>query len=366
MLTHDFNYELPKKQIALHPAMPRDHARLMILERTKKNISDHYFYELKDLLKEGDLLVANNSKVMPARLFGKNNSGKKIEVLLLRPININTWKCLVKGGKEKELDFGLMKGTISRINDDFCIKFSLEGELLINEIHKIGHMPLPPYIQNLRPEIKKDKIDYQTIYAKEEGSAAAPTAGLHFTKRLLRELDEKGVEIEFVTLHVGAGTFQPVKTDVVEEHKMHSEYFEISKETAIAINKAKREGRRIIAVGTTAIRALEAAASTGHYLVTDLVTGVTGSDPAKQPRQACQGSDPWQIGSGSGWTDIFIYPGYEFKVVDGLITNFHLPKSSLLMLVAAFAGKKFTLEAYETAVKKGYRFYSYGDAMLIL
>ena len=350
MLTQDFDYVLPKEKIADHPASPRDHARLMVLDRKKKTISDHFFYELKDLLKEGDLLVANDSKVLPARLYGQSSSGKRVEVLLLNAVNANTWKALVRGGKEEELDFGCFRGVAKRSEENFEVAFDLAGRELLEAVHTVGLVPLPPYIKREKAD-EHDERDYQTVYAHEEGSAAAPTAGLHFTKRLMRELEEKGIDVEFVTLHVGLGTFKPVKTDVVEEHKMHAEYFEISESTAAAINKAKREGRRIIAIGTTTVRVLESVASLSR---SDL-------DRLDQVRAI------------SGWTEIFIYPGYEFKVTDGLITNFHLPKSSLMMLVAAFAGpgrpeagKKFTMEAYQKAVEGPYKFYSYGDAMLIL
>ena len=369
MLTQDFNYNLPKEKIALEPVIPRDHARLMVLNRKKKTIEDHYFYELKDLLKEGDLLVANDSKVIPARLYGKSVSGKTVEVLLVSPKNENTWTALVRGGKEQELDFGLFSGLVKKVGDDFEVSFSLSSRELMEAVHKVGEMPMPPYIKRETP-YEHDKIDYQTIYAREEGSVAAPTAGLHFTKRLIRELEEKGIDIEFVTLHVGLGTFQPVKTDVVEEHKMHAEYFSISKETAEAVSRAKKEGRRVIAVGTTTVRVLESISyKTRHHDTPNRHPEFISGSPQFQDRILKQVQNDvidWEVQLGSGWTDIFIYPGYKFKVVDGLITNFHLPKSSLIMLVSAFAGKKFTMETYKKAVEEPYRFYSYGDAMLVL
>jgi S-adenosylmethionine:tRNA ribosyltransferase-isomerase len=336
MLTQDFDFYLPKDKIASHPVSPRDHSRLMVLDKKKKKISDHFFYELKDILKEGDLLIANDSKVLPARLYGTCERGKKIEVLLLRAISDNKWEALVRGGKEEVLDFSGVRGKVEKVGEAFELIFEIGGPNLIKHIYKIGEMPLPPYIKRESPN-EKDKQDYQTIFASKEGSVAAPTAGLHFTQRLLRELEEKGIDLEFVTLHIGLGTFRPVKTDVVQDHKMHSESYWVSKNTAEAINKAKKEGRRVIAIGTTSLRTLEAASQSGGQVV-----------------------------EGFGSTDIFIYPGYKFKVTSGLITNFHLPKSTLMMLVSAFGGKELVKNAYQKAIEGPYRFYSYGDAMLLL
>jgi len=340
VLTQDFDYNLPKEKIALKPVYPKDHSKLLHLDRKKRKFSDYHFYDLKDLLKEGDLLVFNNSKVIPARIYGVNLNGVKKEVLLLKNIDDFSWEALVKKGKEEELDFKLFKGHVSKKDDIFIVKFNLKKSDFLEALEKIGEMPLPPYIKR-EGALESDRLDYQTVYALKEGSVAAPTAGLHFTDRLFRELDEKGIEFAFVTLHVGLGTFRPVKTDVVEEHKMHKESFEINKETALKIEKAKKEGRRVIAVGTTTVRVLESVAQ--------------------------KGLDPFHAKEGGGGeTDIFIYPGYKFQIIDGLITNFHLPKSSLIMLISAFAGRKLVLKAYQHAIDNEYRFYSYGDGMLIL
>lgn len=350
----EFYYELPKELIAQDPLEDRSASRLMHVNRETGAWEHKVFKDVIEYLEPGDCLVVNNTKVIPARLFGVRekvetegeNKGKtvlttgKIEVLLLKRKENDIWETLVKPGKKckpgTRLDFGngLLKAEVLEVVEDGnrLIQFHYEG--IFEEIlDQLGQMPLPPYITH---ELK-DKNRYQTVYAKYEGSAAAPTAGLHFTKELLEKIKAKGVEIASVTLHVGLGTFRPVKVENVLEHHMHSEYYSITEEEAEKINKAKREGHRIIAVGTTSCRALESAASEDGVI------------PAV-----------------SGWTDIFIYPGYRFKVLDGLITNFHLPESTLLMLVSAFAGKDHMMAAYEEAVKEKYRFFSFGDAMLLL
>ncbi|WP_196593767.1 tRNA preQ1(34) S-adenosylmethionine ribosyltransferase-isomerase QueA [Pectinatus sottacetonis] len=340
MLLTDFDYDLPEELIAQTPAEKRDHSRLMVLNRQEQSIGHEHFFNIKSLLKPGDTLVFNNTRVIPARLIGhRAETGGKVEVFLLRRLNGNRWETLVKPGKK------------ARIGD--CIKFGDELTCTIKEhtdfggrvveffykgiweeiLDRLGQTPLPPYIH----EKLKDKERYQTVYAKENGSAAAPTAGLHFTKELLQELKDRGVNLEFITLHVGLGTFRPVNEKNIEDHVMHTEYFHIDEQTAQRITAAKKRGSRIIAVGTTSIRTLESAAFED------------GTLPAK-----------------SGETGIFIYPGYKFKIVDGIITNFHLPKSTLIMLISAFAGREFVLKAYNIAVQERYRFFSFGDAMLIL
>jgi len=336
MLTQDFDFNLPKEKIANQPVHPKDHSRLMVIDRKKKKITDHFFYELKDILKEGDLLIANDSKVLTAKIYGISSLGRKIEVFLVKVINDNSWEVLIKEGREEVLDFAGIRGLIKKKLDNFEITFERGGQELINHIYNIGEIPLSPYIKREKLS-DKDKKDYQTIFATKEGSVAAPTAGLHFTKRLVRELEEKGIDLELVTFHVGIGAFKPVKTDVIQDHKMRSESYYISRQTADAVNKAKKEGRRIIAVGTTSLRALEAASE-----------------------------DNGLIKTGSGSTDIFIYPGYDFKVVNGMITNFHLPKSTLIILVSAFGGKNLVMGAYKKALEGPYRFYNYGDAMILL
>lgn len=338
MQLSDFDYDLPQELIAQHPAERRDASRLMVLNREQQSITHRHFYDLTDYVKEGDVLVFNDTKVMPARLMGvKEETGAHIEVLLLKRRENDEWEVLVKPGKRVKI------GTKIVFSDElFCeviahtdfggriVRFSYQG--IFEEIlDRLGEMPLPPYIT----ERLADKDRYQTVYAREKGSAAAPTAGLHFTPELLTNLQNQGVECIFITLHVGLGTFRPVNTDEITEHKMHSEYYSITDEAAARINLAKEQGRRVIAVGTTAVRTLETAAA-DH-----------------------------RIHSGSGWTDIFIYPGYQYQMVDALITNFHLPKSTLLMLVSALAGREYILKAYREAVEKKYRFFSFGDAMLI-
>lgn len=307
----------------------------MVLLRKEQKIEHRRFYELPEFLKEGNGVVLNNTKVIPARLFGKTDAGKEFEVLLEERINPRLWKGIMRNPKHGmmiEFDGGLKGKVLRDGRDRWLVEFE---EIADGYIERFGKMPLPLYIRR-EPE-ERDRIFYQTIYAKAEGAIAAPTAGLHFTERLLDEICEKGVEIQYVTLHVGAGTFKPVKTDDIREHSIHPEYREIPEQTALAVNRAKREGRRIIAVGTTAVRALE-----------------SGVDERGNLQPAV------------GLTELFIYPGFQFRIVDGLITNFHLPRSTLLMLVSAFAGREFIIEAYEEAIKEGYRFLSYGDAMLIL
>lgn len=340
MKTDDFDFDLDESLIAQHPIKNRDESRLMVMSRSSGEISHKKFYDIIDYLNPGDVLVLNDTRVIPARLFG-NRPGKdeKIEVLLVQRGDDDVWETLVKPGKKmklgSEISFGdgLLKGEVVDISDEGnrFVKFYYDG--IFEEIlDKLGNMPLPPYIT----EKLEDKERYQTVYAKHEGSAAAPTAGLHFTKELLKKIEEKGVIVKFVTLHVGLGTFRPVKVDDVEKHNMHSEMYIMPKDTADAINEAKKNSKNIIAVGTTCIRTLESVAKKHGDIRED-----------------------------SGWTDIFIYPGFEFKVVDSLITNFHLPKSTLLMLVSAFSTKENILRAYDIAVKERYRFFSFGDAMFI-
>lgn len=336
----DFYYELPQELIAQDPLKDRSDSRLMVLNRRSGEISHRIFREITDYLKPKDCLVINNTKVIPARLYGiREDTGAKIELLLLKRKENDIWETLVKPGKKAKtgtkISFGegLLKGEIIDVIEDGnrLIHFSYEG--IFEEIlDELGQMPLPPYITHAL----QDKNRYQTVYAKYDGSAAAPTAGLHFTPELLEQIQTMGVKIAEVTLHVGLGTFRPVKVSDVLSHHMHSEYFQIDTEAADLINQTKDAGGRIISVGTTSTRTLESAADeTGH------------------------------IKAQSGWTDIFIYPGYSFKVIDGLITNFHLPESTLLMLVSALAGREQILSAYQTAVKEKYRFFSFGDAMFI-
>lgn len=348
----DFNYELPKELIAQDPLENRSSSRLMHVDKATGNYEHKMFTDIVDYLSAGDCLVINNTKVIPARLYGvREKAGEgskkketvlttgKIEILLLKRREDNIWEALVKPGKKcrpgTRLDFGngKLKAEILQIIEDGnrLIQFFYEG--IFEEIlDELGQMPLPPYITH---ELK-DKNRYQTVYAKYDGSAAAPTAGLHFTKELLQKIRDKGVVIADVTLHVGLGTFRPVKVENVLEHHMHSEYYTIREEDANKINEAKKSGHKVIAVGTTSCRALESAGRQG------------------------------QVFPVSGWTDIFIYPGYQFQVIDGLITNFHLPESTLLMLVSAFVGREHILAAYKEAVKEKYRFFSFGDAMLLL
>ena len=341
MLKKDFWYDLPKELIAQEPADPRDSARLMVLDRKNDTIEHRIFHDLPEYLNAGDVLVVNNSKVLPARLMGvKVPTGAVCEVLLLRQAHGDTWECLARPGRRMQagtkLSFG--DGSLTATVDETLpdgnkyVTFQYDTQTLYEKLDEFGKMPLPPYITRQL----EDQSQYQTVYAKELGSAAAPTAGLHFTPELLQQIKDMGVDIAEVTLHVGLGTFRPVKVDDVEKHHMHSEFYIVEEDQAKLINDTKAAGGRVIAVGTTSCRTLESA---------------TGEDGV--------------LKSGSGWTEIFIYPGYKFKMIDGLITNFHLPESTLLMLVSALAGKEHIMAAYEEAVKERYRFFSFGDAMMI-
>ena len=339
MLLSDFDYNLPEELIAQTPCVERDHSRLMVLNRESKSIKHEHFYDIKKYLKKGDTLVFNDTKVMPARLIGhRAKTGGKVEVFLLRRVEGDKWEALVKPGKKAQL------GNIIEFSDELScevldhtdfggriVEFKYKG--IFEEIlDRLGETPLPPYIH----EKLDDKNRYQTVYARENGSAAAPTAGLHFTKELLEEIKAMGVNLAFVTLHVGLGTFRPVNVENITEHKMHKEFYHVEKEAVDIINKTKQNGGRVIAVGTTSIRTLESAAK-----------------------------DDGTISPVAGETGIFIYPGYKFKLVDAIITNFHLPKSTLIMLISAFAGREYVLSAYEEAVREKYRFFSFGDAMFI-
>ena len=340
MRTDDFDFCLPEELIAQVPIEKRDSSRLMIVDKNTGNIYHKVFSNIIDYLKKGDILVLNDTKVIPARLFGvKTETGATIEILLLKNISGDKWECLVKPAKRVKLGTvisfgdGLLECECTKIGEEGIreVEFTYNG-IFYEILDKLGTMPLPPYIK----EKLNDKDRYQTVYAKEIGSAAAPTAGLHFTRELLQKIEEKGIKICYVTLHVGLGTFRPVNVKDVTKHKMHSEFYTMSKETAKELNNAKKDGRRIIAVGTTSTRTLETIMSNyGEF-------------------KEC-----------SGWTDIFIYPGYQFKGINGLITNFHLPKSTLIMLVSAFASKEIIMNAYQCAVENKYRFFSFGDAMFI-
>lgn len=341
MLKSDFYYDLPEELIAQTPAQPRNSSRLMKIDRSTGNISHNRFYDLGKFLKNGDLLVMNDSRVLPARLYGiKEHTGAHIEFLLLEQKEDKIWEIMVRPGKRARpgtsfiFGNGRLKAEILDTAEDGnrIARFECEGNFF-TALEDVGQTPLPPYIT----EKLADKERYQTVYSRVNGSAAAPTAGLHFTREQLDELKAQGIEQAYVTLHVGLGTFRPVKEDNITDHKMHSEHYSVPKETAELINKTKKEGGRVICVGTTSCRTLESAAS----LYGDV--------------REC-----------SGYTDIFIYPGYKFKVMDGLITNFHLPESTLIMLVSAFLGYDNTMNAYKTAVEEKYRFFSFGDAMLIL
>ena len=341
MKTSDFYYDLPQEQIAQTPIEPRDHSRLMVLHRENDEIEHRHFYDIIDYLNEGDCLIVNDSRVIPARIYGvKEDTGAKIEFLLLKQLSGDRWETLVKPGKKAKIGAkfifgdGLLKAEVVDIVDDGNRIVELQSEENIyTTLDKIGQMPLPPYITAKL----EDQERYQTVYSHELGSAAAPTAGLHFTNELLDQIRAKGVNIGYVTLHVGLGTFRPVKVDDVTKHKMHSEHYEIPAETAELIRQTKANGKRVIAVGTTSCRTLESVAAEYGEI------------------KACD-----------GFTDIFIYPGFAFKVLDGLITNFHLPESTLIMLVSAFYGYDKTMKAYDVAVRENYRFFSFGDAMAIL
>ena len=339
MKKSDFYFDLPEELIAQTPLEKRDNSRLLRLDKTTGAIEHCHFYDLPDFLRPGDCLVLNNSRVLPARLIGYRPTGGSIELVLLRDLGNNRWECLSRPGRKtkpgQEILFGngeleaVVEETVSGGNR--IVRFEYEG-IFLEVLEKLGKMPLPPYIK----EELNDPERYQTVYSKELGSAAAPTAGLHFTEELLDKIRAMGVRVVFVTLHVGLGTFRPVKEDEIEDHEMHSEFCIIPQETADAVNETKKNGGRIISVGTTSCRTLESFAKPDGTL------------------EAC-----------SGWTDIFIYPGYRFKCIDALITNFHLPESTLIMLVSALAGRENVLHAYEVAVQERYRFFSFGDACFI-
>lgn len=339
MKKSDFYYELPEELIAQTPLQQRDASRLMDLDRVTGEIKHRHFYELPDLLAEGDCLILNDSRVLPARLLGKRSTGGAVEVVLLRDLGDGKWECLTRPGKKTrpgaELSFGegVLTATVTEAIEDGnkILQFHYDG-IFLELLERLGKMPLPPYIK----EELQDSERYQTVYSRNLGSAAAPTAGLHFTPELLEKIRARGINIGYVTLHVGLGTFRPVKEEEIQDHIMHSEYCEVPEETAELICRTKASGHRVIAVGTTTCRTLESFAEPNGM-----------------------------IHKSSGWTDIFIYPGYEFKCVDALVTNFHLPESTLVMLVSALAGRERILHAYEIAVKERYRFFSFGDAMLI-
>lgn len=340
MRVEDFNFNLPVELIAQHPLEERDQSRLLVVDKNSGELEHRKFHNILDYLKKGDVMVLNDTRVIPARLLGmKEETEGKIEFLLLNRKKLDTYECLAKPGKRAIVGArftfggGLLKAEVVDVleNGNRIVQFHYDG--VFEEIlNRLGEMPLPPYIK----EKLEDKERYQTVYSREEGSAAAPTAGLHFTERLLKDIREMGVTIAFLTLHVGLGTFRPVKVETVENHDMHSEFYSLDAHNAEIINKAKREGNRIISVGTTSTRTLESIADENGFVKED-----------------------------SGYTKIFIYPGYQFKCIDCLITNFHLPESTLIMLVSALAGKENIMNAYETAVKEKYRFFSFGDSMFI-
>ncbi|MGI6143613.1 MAG: tRNA preQ1(34) S-adenosylmethionine ribosyltransferase-isomerase QueA [bacterium] len=341
MRVEDFDYNLPQELIAQEPIPNRDQARLLVVHRGEDRFEHRNFRDLLEYLRPGDVVVLNNSRVLPARIYARRaKTGGRVETFLLRPLGGDRWEVLVKPGRRapvgEELLYGNgeLQGKVIATTDagGRIIEFSYEGSFR-EHLQRLGEVPLPPYIHKKLADPER----YQTVYASQEGSVAAPTAGLHFTRDFLREMADCGVEVCYLTLHVGLGTFRPVKAEVIEEHKMHSEYYEVTPQVATAVNGARREGRRVMAVGTTVVRTLESAAS---------------ADGLLRP--------------GEGWTDLFIYPGYKFKVVDAMLTNFHLPRSTLLMLVSAFAGRGKILAAYQEAVRERYRFFSFGDAMLII
>ena len=348
MHINDFDYELPKELIAQTPSETRDGCRLMVVHRKDGSVEHRHFYDILEYLKPDDCLVLNNSKVLPARLFGvKEGTGAKIEFLLIKRIEGDTWETMVRPGKRLKIgdsvsfsDEKLFRATVKNYGEDGTriVEFQYEG-IFMERLEELGEMPLPPYIE--RENNSEDKDRYQTVYCKEEGSVAAPTAGLHFTEELLEKAREMGVKIAYVTLHVGIGTFRPVKVENIEEHHMHFEEYYISEEAANTINSTILAGGRIVSVGTTSTRTVESAAAFDHT------------------------AGKWLVQAGAGSTGIFIYPGYEFKVIRSLITNFHLPKSTLLMLISALYNREDILRVYEIAVKEQYRFFSYGDAMLI-
>ena len=339
--TSNYFYDLPTELIAQHPLEPRDHSRLLMMDRQTGRTQDMHFYDIADMLEEGDCLILNDSRVLPARIYGTRQiSGSAVELLLLHTSGDDVWEVLAGPGRHAKVGDTLIFGegkltaeVLEIVNEgNRLVKFHYDGNFY-NILEEIGQMPLPPYIT----ERLENQERYQTVYSRELGSAAAPTAGLHFTPELLEKLKNKGVNIGFVTLHVGLGTFRPVKVDDITDHKMHAEHYELSKETAELINRTKKAGKRVIAVGTTSCRTLESI-----------------------------GMQDGEIHPQEGWTEIFIYPGYSFQVLDGLITNFHLPESTLIMLVSAFAGYENTMAAYKHAVAEKYRFFSFGDAMVIL
>ena len=339
MRTQDFFYDLPEELIAQTPLQQRDTSRLLALDKQTGEIAHRHFFDIIDYLQPGDCLVMNNSRVLPARLLGHRPTGGAVEVLLLRDLGEKKWECLCKPGRKMQVGHevlfgnGELSAVVTEVKEDGnrVVEFRYEG-IFLEVLERLGKMPLPPYI---KAELA-DQERYQTVYSKETGSAAAPTAGLHFTNELLDKIREKGVRTAFVTLHVGLGTFRPVKAENIHEHHMHSELCMISQETAEILNETKKQGGRIVCVGTTSCRTLESLAK-----------------------------EDGTFEAGSKWTEIFIYPGYTFKAMDALITNFHLPESTLVMLVSAFAGREHVLAAYETAVKERYRFFSFGDAMYI-
>lgn len=342
MKTSDFYYDLPKERIAQTPIEPRDHSRLMVLSRKDNSIEHKHFYDFVDYLNEGDCLILNNTRVLPARMYGiKKDTGAVVEFLLLNNLGNDRWETITGPGKRAKINTeftfgeGLLTCKIEEVleNGNRIAKFRYDASNIYEVLDKIGEMPLPHYIT----EKLEDKERYQTVYSKELGSAAAPTAGLHFTDEILKKIADKGIKIGYVTLHVGIGTFRPVKADNIEDHQMHSEHYQIPKETADLINETKKNGGRVIAVGTTCCRTLESVMNS-------------------------QG----EMKEFDDWTNIFIYPGYKFKCIDALLTNFHLPESTLIMLVSAFYDREKVLEAYNTAVNEKYRFFSFGDAMLIV
>ncbi len=342
MKTSDFYYDLPQELIAQTPIEPRDMSRLMVIDKNTGEVEHKIFKDLTDYLRPGDCLILNDTRVIPARIYGvKKETGAVVEFLLLKQSENNVWECLCKPGKRAKIgtEFifgeGIVECEVIDVTDDGNrkVQFKCDSKEIYNILDKIGKMPLPPYITE---ELKNGEL-YQTVYSKELGSAAAPTAGLHFTKEMLKEIENKGIKIGYVTLHVGLGTFRPVKVDDVTKHKMHSEHYHISKETADLINDTKANGGRVVSVGTTSTRTLESVA-TKHGCI-------------------CEDEDD---------TSIFIYPGYEFKCIDGLVTNFHLPESTLIMLISAFAGYDNVMNAYKIAVDEKYRFFSFGDACLFI
>jgi len=384
--TSDFDYQLPEELIAQTPIEPRDASRLMVLDRARGTIEHRIFRDIVEYLRPGDVLVCNQSRVIPARLFGRKvPTGGKVELLLLTKRGNNTWEALVKPGRRVKVGTRIEIGAkVYGIRGDSPIPYPLSpiprspspviGEVIGRTeaggrlirfsppiepfLSELGAVPLPPYIH----EPLRDPERYQTVYARVEGSVAAPTAGLHFTPELMRKIEAKGAKFVFVILHVGLDTFRPVREENVEDHKMHREYCELSPEVARQLNRARAEGGRIIAVGTTSVRVLETAARAGKRETGKLGTGRLVD---QEPSQFTNSQSTNLLVPFSGWTDLFIYPGYQFRAVDALITNFHLPRSTLLMLVSAFAGRDFIMRAYQEAIRKGYRFYSFGDAMFI-